>query len=216
MHKLRKLDRALAEGQWFEYAKSTKVFADIAIGVGLAVTAGASIYGTMTQGSIANSQLDLSRNQAGKQDQAFRQLQDLITNPGAFFDSPVYKAAADQGARAVAKTNAAQFGPNSGNEATALQTFGQGFGQQQLLGQEQLLAGMSGTGFNPTTAAGTASGAGQLAAGNMASLGGLMSFFGNSGGGGGAGFTPMNAPSMGGTTAGWGIGADAVNPNILG
>lgn len=217
MHKLRKLERAIAEGRWYEHAKATRVFADIAVGVGLAVTAGASIYGAVTQGGIANSQLDLARNQAGKQDQSFQQLQQLITNPGAFFDSPVYKAAADQGARAVAKTNAAQFGPNSGNEATALQTFGQGFAQQQLLSQEQLLAGMSGTGFNPTAAAQTASGAGQLAAGNLSSLGGLMSFFGNSGagGGGGAGFTPMNAPSMGGTTAGWGIGADAVAP-VLG
>lgn len=210
MQKLRKLERAIAEGCWFEHAKATRVFADIAVVAGLAISAGASIYGTMTQGSIANSQLDLARNQAGKQDQAFQQLQQLISNPNSFFDSPVYKTAADQGAQAVAKTNAAAFGPNSMNEATALQSFGQQFGQQQLLGQEQLLAGMSGTGFNPTVAAGTASGAGQLAAGNMASLGGLMSFFGNSGAGagGGAGFTPMNAPSMGGSTSGWGAGAD--------
>jgi hypothetical protein len=186
-------------------------FAGIAVGVGLAVSAGASIYGTTTQAGIANSQLSLAQDQQGKQDQAFQQLQQLISNPASFFSSPVYTAAAGQGASAVARTNAAAFGPNSGNEATALQTFGQSFGQQQLLSQEQLLAGMSGTGFNPTAAAGTASGAAQQGAGNIASLGGLLSFFGNSGAGAApAGFTPLNASSMAGTTAGWSAGADAV------
>lgn len=160
----------------------------IAVGVGLTVSAGAAAYGAYTQGQIAGDANSLAQNQAGKQNQAFQQLQQLINNPNSFFDSPVYKTAADQGAHAVAKTNAAAFGPNSMNEATALQSFGQQFGQQQLLSQEQLLAGMSGTGFNPAGALGTASGAAQQQAGNLASIGGLLSFFGNSGGGaGGAG-----------------------------
>jgi hypothetical protein len=167
-------------------------FAGIAVGVGLAVTAGAAIYGSTVQAGIAGDAKSIAANQAGKQNQAFQQLQQLISNPGSFFDSPVYKAAADQGSKAVARTNAAQFGPNSGNEATALQTFGQGFGQQQLLGQEQLLAGMSGTGFNPASASNVASGAAQSAAGNMASLGGLMSFFGS-----GSGTTAAEAASFG-------------------
>ena len=182
MLRLRKLDKALVEGLWFEHQKSTRVFADIAIGIGLAVTAGAAIYSTSVQGGIANQELGLAQTQAGKQNQAYSQLQQLISNPSSFFDSPVYTAAANQGGAQVARQNAAQFGGNSGNEATALQAYGQSFGQQQLLSQEQLLAGMSGTGFNPAGAAGTASGAASAGAGSLASLGGLLAFFGSSGG----------------------------------
>ena len=195
MRRIKKFEQALIEGQWFEYVKGAKVFADIAIGVGLVAAAGAAAYGTYTQGQIAGDANSLAANQAGKQNQAFQQLQQLIQDPGSFFNSPVYKASADQGAQAVAKTNAAAFGPNSMNEATALQSFGQQFGQQQLLGQEQLLAGMSGTGFNPAGALGTASGAAQSAAGNLASIGGLMSFFGNSGSGS---FIPSADSTVGG------------------
>lgn len=212
MQRLRRFERALIEGEWFDHSKSTKVFADIAIGVGMVVAAGASIYATSTQAGIAGQQLSLEATQAQKQNQSFQQLQQLISNPASFFSSPVYQAAAGQGSQAVARENAAAFGPNSGNEATALQTFGQSFGQQQLLNQEQLLAGMSGTGFNPAGAGQTASGAASSAAGGMASLGGLLSFFGNSGAGagGGAGFTPLNDPSLAGSTSGWGAGADAI------
>jgi hypothetical protein len=155
------------------------VWADIAIGVGMALTAGAAAYSTSTQAGIAGKQLSLADQQMAKQNQAFQQLQDLISNPASFFSSPVYKSAADQGSQAVARQNAAQFGPNSGNEASALQAFGQSFGQQQLLSQEQLLAGMSGTGFNPSGALTGASGAASSAAGSLASLGGLMAFFGS-------------------------------------
>lgn len=179
------------------------VWADIIIGAGLVLTAGAAAYSTHTQAGIANSQLGLAQDQQWKQDQSFQQLQQLISDPASFFNSPVYQASAKQGTQAVARSNAAAFGPNSGNEATALQQFGQTFGQQQLLSQEQLLAGMSGTGFNPTAAAGTASGAASSAAGSLSSLGGLLAFFGSSQSGGGGGFVPMNDPSLAGSTAGW-------------
>jgi hypothetical protein len=156
-------------------------FAAIAVGVGLAATAAASAYSTSTQAGIANSQLSLEQDQQYKQDLSFNQLQQLMSNPGSFFSNPVYTAAANQGSQAVARQNAAQFGPNSGNEAQALQAYGQTFGQQQLLSQEQLLAGMSGTGFNPTAAGSTASSAASAAAGGLQSLGGLLAFFGSSG-----------------------------------
>jgi hypothetical protein len=159
-------------------------FAVIAIGTGLALTAGAAVYATSTQAGIAGQELGLANTQAGKQNQSFNQLQQLLNDPSSFFDSPVYKSAADQGGAQVARQNAAQFGANSGNEAQALQAYGQTFGQQQLLSQEQLLAGMSGTGFNPAGAAGTASNAAGSAAGSLSSLGGLLAFFGSSGGAG--------------------------------
>jgi hypothetical protein len=157
-------------------------FAAIAVGVGLTVTAGAAIYATNEQGKIAGQELGLADTQASKQNQAWQQLQQLISNPSSFFSSPVYTAAANQGGAQVARQNAAQFGGSSGNEAQALQAYGQTFGQQQLLSQEQLLAGMSGTGFNPAGAAGTASGAVSAAASSLGSLGGLLAFFGSSGG----------------------------------
>jgi hypothetical protein len=172
-------------------------FAAIAIGVGLTVTAGAAIYSTSTQSGIANQQLALADTQAGKQNTAFNQLQTLISNPSSFFDSPVYTAAANQGGAQVARQEGAAFGANSGNEAQALQAYGQSFGQQQLLSQEQLLAGMSGTGFNPSGALGGASSATASAAGSLASLGGLLGFMGTSGAAAGGGDTLATAFSEG-------------------
>lgn len=187
MRKLKRLDRALIAGEWFEATKGTRVFADIAIGVGLVVSAGAAIYQTSTQAGIANRQLGIAQDQQMKQDQSFQQLQQLLADPGSFFNSPVYKAAADQGGAQVARQNAAAFGPNSGNEAQALQAYGQSFGQQQLLSQEQLLAGMSGTGFNPSTAVSGAVQPSMNAAAGLSDLAGLFSFFGTGKGAGGAG-----------------------------
>jgi hypothetical protein len=195
MQKLKRLERALVAGEWFQARKATQVWADIVIGAGMLIGAGATIYSANKQGQIANSQLGLEGAQNARQQQAFDQLQQLISNPGAFFDSPVYKAAAAQGSSAVARETGATYGPKSGNEAQALQAYGQSFGQQQLLSQEQLLAGMAGTGFNPAAAGQAASGAVNAGAGALSSLGGLLSFFGSGMGGGGSGVVnPDNLP----------------------
>jgi hypothetical protein len=185
MNRIRKFTQALADGDWYGHAKATNYWGDVAIGVGLAISAVASGYNTASQAGIANRQLSIADDQRWKEDQSYQQLQQLMTDPSSFFASPVYQAAAKQGTQAVARSNAAAFGPNSGNEAGALQLYGQSFGQQQLLGQEQLLAGMSGAGYNPSGALSGASGAASSAAGSMASLGGLMAFFGSSGSGAG-------------------------------
>lgn len=192
MQRLRKFERALIEGEWYNHAKATKTFGDIAIGIGLVVGAGATAYSANKQAGIANRGLSVAEDQQYKEDQAFNQLQDLISNPAAFFSSPVYKSAADQGSKAVARSSAASFGPNSGNEKTALQSFGQSFGQQQFFQQEELLAGMSGSGFNPSGALGGASSATGAAAGSLNSLAGLLSFFGSSGMGSGGGSTAVS------------------------
>jgi hypothetical protein len=178
-------------------------FGGIAVGIGLVVGAGASIYGTATQGKIANQGLSLAEDQRYKQDEAFNQLQELMNNPASFFNSPVYQAAFNQGSQAVARQGAAAFGPNSGNMATELQAYGQSFGQQQLLSQEQLLANMSGTGANPAAGLNTASGAASSATAGLGGLAGLLAFFGTSGMGGGGGGVPANSASMYGTTSGW-------------
>lgn len=191
-------------------------FVAIAIGGSALIGAGVGLYEGSKQGQVANTQLGLEQDQTAKQDSAFMQLQTLLSNPNSFFqNNGVYSAAFDQGTAAVARGSAASGGNNTnakapqGQEAVALQTFGQSFGSQQLLGQEELLAGMSGTGFNPAAAGSSASSAYGAQGSSLNSLAGLLSFFGSSGGGGllGGGnstpFTPLNDSSLGGTTAGW-------------
>ena len=160
-----------------------------AIGIGAVGLVGDVLQGQAAgkQGQITNSEIGIMNAQNTRQQTSFDQLQQLMANPASFFSSPVYQAAFGQGTQAVARSNAAGGFNNSGNMATALQQYGQSFGQQQLLGQEQLLAGMSGTGFNPAAAGGaaTTSNTNQtgLLAGLFASFGGQMNQFGGGGGG---------------------------------
>ena len=184
------------------------------IGTGLGLTAAAGIFGTISQNKISNAQLSLAQDQQGKQDWSFQQLQQLITNPQSFFQSPVYTSAALQGTSAVERGEAAGGYAGSGNMAAALQSYGQSFGQQQLFNQEQLLAGMSGTSANPSTALSGASAATQAGVGNLSSLAGLAAFFGTSGVlGGGAQYDPS-------VTAAWTdqalnqVGQPTYNPSL--
>src|SRR5271166_44250 len=135
MRKLRQREEALIKGEWFDHAKGTHTFGGIAIGIGLVAGAGAAIYGTSTQAGIANQQLNLANNQAAKQNQAFSQLEQLINDPSSFFKSSVFTSALGVGEQATAHQGAAASGPNSTNEAAALQQYGQGFAAQQLLSQ---------------------------------------------------------------------------------
>jgi hypothetical protein len=161
-------------------------FGAIAIGIGMVVTAGAGIYEANKQAGVANSELDLQAQQNWRQQTSFNQLQALLNDPSSFFSSAPYQAAFGQGTKAVMR-GAAAGGLNNtstaipaGGEATALQSFGQSFGAQQLLSQEQLLASMSGASFNPAGAGSVASGAYGAAGNSLGSLGGLLSFFGSS------------------------------------
>jgi len=201
MRPLRKKERALIEGNWFEHSKGTHTFGDIAIGIGLVAGAGASAYGASKTGKIANAQEAIAFDQMNKQDTAFSMLQDLISDPAKFFSNPVFTASLDQGSKSVARMNASQFGPNSGNEKIALQTFGQTFAGQQLFQQEELLAGMSGTGFNPGAAMGGALDATKSQVQNLNSLAGMIGFFGGAGGGSPGTAAPQsvgtpNAPAL--------------------
>lgn len=192
------------------------VWADIAVAAAGVISAGLGAYSASQSNKTAGRALDLAADQQGKQDLSFQQLQDLMSNPQTFFDSPVYQAAFGQGSKAVARGQAAGGFLGSGNMAAGLQEYGQSFGQQQLLGQEQLLAGMSGTGFNPTGALNTGLNAQKQTFDQLGSvLAGLGYTSGAIGrGGGGAGFTPANDSSLGGTTADWGGGASAIQPAL--
>lgn len=169
-------------------------------GAGIAVGA----YESSQQAGISSEALGLASNQNARQAYSFNQLQTLMNNPGSFFDSPVYQAAFNQGSQAVAKQSAAGGFTGSTNAAEALQTFGQSFGEQQLLSQEQLLASLSGANFNPASALNSASNAnstsfnqlgtllaalGQMSATNNGNPGGT-SWAASGGGGTGTGSAP--------------------------
>lgn len=143
-----------------------------------AVGIAAGAYEYAGQHSAEEQALSLANTQNGRQTASFNQLQQLMANPGSFFSSPVYQAAFGQGTQAVERQQASGGFLNSGNEATALQAYGQSFGQQQLLGQEQLLASMSGASFNPASAVGTGSAAGSA---SFNQLGTLLAALGQSG-----------------------------------
>ncbi len=158
-----------------------------------AVGVGVGAYDASKQQGIENKALGIGETQLQMQEQSFGQLQQLIQNPGSFFSSPVYQAAFGQGTQATMRASESTGYTGSGNELTALQGYGQSFGESQLLSQEQLLAGMSGTGFNPASATQVASGANNTSFNQLgtllAALGQSGSMF-NGGGGGGGSVTP--------------------------
>lgn len=175
----------------------------IVAGVGIAVSAGVGIYEANQQAGIANSQIGLANDVNGRQAYSFNQLQQLIQSPDTFFNSPVYQAAFGQGTQAVARSEAAGGFLNSGKAATELQQFGQSFGQQQLLQQEQLLAGLSGatSSTSPGQALAGASASNSAAAGQFGGVLASLGFAsGNYGAGGfSGGYGSAGDPAWGGT-----------------
>lgn len=183
------------------------VWADIAIAAASVIGTAAGLYESGQQGKYANHALSIADDQRNKQDTSFNQLQDLLKDPSSFFSSPVYLSAFDQGTKAVGRGNAAAGYLGSGNMSTALQQYGQSFGQSQLFQQEELLAGMSGTGFNPSGAVGVASGAGQNA---FNDLGQVLASLGYATGKGGTGWGGSGAGGGGGTPNVIEGGSDAI------
>jgi len=132
---------------------------------GLAVTAGSTAYELSSQAGAqsqanktAGSQLQMEQIQFGEQQQYAKQLQDLINNPSSVTSLPGYKFNFDQGAQAVARQMAASGFLGSGNEATALTQYGQGYAMNTFNQQAQLLAGLAG--FNAPAYGSNAVGAG--------------------------------------------------------
>lgn len=124
-----------------------------------------------------------------KQDFYDSQLKALMADPSSFFSSPIFTAALKVGQGAVQAQMAASGFNRSSNIMTALQEHAQGFAAQQLLSQEQLLAGLSGAGQNLPAAEGVSVGAQGQNAMELAALakgaGGLTgSLYGAFGGGG--------------------------------
>lgn len=87
-------------------------------------------------------------------------------------------------------------------------------GQAAASNQSTGASSFAGSIGNSAQNVGSALGGGAVGAGNSLSSGlsngAIWSAYGGGGGWGGGGFTPSNDASMGGSTAGWGAGADAI------
>ena len=108
------------------------------------VSAAVSAYGAYEGVQSAKDSAARVDTVEGKQNYYNQQLMTLMKQPEEFFNSPVYTAARDQGLKATERQMAAGGFNGSGNMLQELMKYGQSFGQQQLLSQEQLLAPLTG------------------------------------------------------------------------
>lgn len=173
-------------------------FVAIAIGGSALIGAGVALYEGGKQGQVANSELAIESDQENRQDTMFGSLMNLINNPGSFFGTSgsskgtvdttsLGGAALNQGGQQVARQMAAGGFLGSGNEATALQAYGQTMGFNEYTTQEQILESGSGLNVNPASAGSAASSALSAQGNSLNSLAGILSFLGTSKGGAGAG-----------------------------
>jgi len=178
----------------------------LAIGATAAVSAGVGGYEASTAAGEAGHAESQSAGIFGEQQGYAQQLAALIANPSSVTSLPNYQFQFGQGQQAVQRGEAASGFGGSGNEATALTQFGQGFAQSAYGQQESLLASLSGL-----TAPSSVSSLTQAATGAQAqsssTLSGLVNSLGylsvlGSGAGGGLG--------LGG---GWG-GGTVVPPSV--
>ena len=127
-------------------------------------------------------------------------LQQLVSNPSSVTSTPQYQFQMQQGTQAINQGEAAEGQLNSGNRATALETYGQGLASSSYQQQFQDLAQLSGVGAGSMGAASSVysdqanqqnAGLGAIASqvGNLAS-GGLSDFFGGNGSVMGSDFFP--------------------------
>jgi hypothetical protein len=150
------------------------------------VSAAVGAYGAYESNQTGKKALGLAEDTQGKQDYYNQQLMQLMANPDTFLSSDIFKSTLAVGTQGVNRSMAAQGFLGSGNQATALEQYGQSLASQQLLGQEQLLGSLSGAGSasSPSQALGTAtSGFGQ----SFNQLGSLLASLGYSAGGMGGG-----------------------------
>jgi hypothetical protein len=82
-------------------------------------------------------------------------LRSLMSNPGEFSSSPVYKFAYDQGLNALQRKGSVR----SGNKLAELMKYGQGMASQLYFPQANLLSNLAMSGSNPGVASAAVSGA---------------------------------------------------------
>jgi hypothetical protein len=117
-----------------------------------AVGVGAGIYGEVQSGKQTSFADSIAGTDFNEQQGMYNMLTQLLENPSSFAQNPAYQFASQQGGKQVATNMSASGYAGSGNEAIALQQFGQNEAYSGLLSQEQLLASMSGLGASSSSA----------------------------------------------------------------
>lgn len=149
----------------------------------LANSAGAMPWGPVTGGINAVSGL-LGLNQSRKllqqgqnadpfgpyRAQYAQQLQNLTNNPSSVTGTPGYQFGMDQGTQAVRRSMAAGGFGGSGNEAIALNKYGQDYASQQYMQQLQMLSQLGGANINPQVGASITGQGNDLLGRSLASL----------------------------------------------
>ncbi len=169
---------------------------------------GMEAYSMSQQGGISGQLQGQAGTVFGEQQYYAQQLQRLIADPSSVTKLPGYQFNLDQGTQAVARHMAGSGFLGSGNEAIALTKYGQDYATNVYQTQAQLLGQFAGltSPVNPTQSLMGASGAAGAQNNSMQQLLASLTFAGRSGmfgSGGGSPFTPMNDPSLGGSTSGW-------------
>ena len=161
---------------------------------GTAVSAGVGGYEASVQSGIAgqqakaaNTQLGMEQTQFGEQQGFEQQLANLVANPGSVTNTPGYSFNFAQGANATAAQMTAGGFLNSGNEAAALTSYGQGMAMNTYNQQVQMLtqlAGFNATGFgsNSSNSAGVASSGANATFQNTGQLLASLGFMNGTGG----------------------------------
>ena len=201
MRRLKKFEAALREGDWYGL-KSTRVFADIAIGIGALATAGVGAYEAYNSNQIAGEGIGLAQYTMGQQAYYNNQLQNLMNNPAGYLQNPLFTSSLGVGTQAVNRSQAAQGYLGSGNQQTALLQYGDSFANSQVMQQEQLLAGLSGLQASTSSgqAVSAASGAQSSSFNQLGSLLASLGYSAGTAGGGGGGYGLGNG--TGGTLLG--------------
>jgi hypothetical protein len=171
---------------------------------------GSGIYGMSLGNNLQNmsSAAIAASNPFGPyRSQYAGQLASVEANPSQIFSDPGYQAAFGQGSQAVARQMASSGYAGSGNEAIALQQFGQSFANNYLSQKEQQLAYLAGAGITPNPGPGLSgyNAGANLSGQGLGSLGyGAGMAAAAAGGGSGSGYTPNpmgNFNSAGGEAA---------------
>lgn len=148
------------------------------------------------------------------------QLHDLMNNPASIQNDPEYKFRMDQGMEAVTRSGAAKGLLDSGNIASSLLEYGQGFSTTFLRDQEKFLAQLAGSGISPNAAAGV-----QAAQNDFNNYGDVLASLGfaatnwgrnaNSGSYGGTGYGSGSTGFGGGGYGGVGVNSGANGGSLV-
>lgn len=139
---------------------------------GTVVTAGVGAYEANQANDLAQQGLALAEGTAGKQNYYNSLLQQLISNPSSVSTLPGYQFQLAQGGQTVANQMAASGFSGSGNEAEALEQYGQGLAGSFYSTQANLLASLAGVqnASSPAQNLQAATGAQASASGQISSL----------------------------------------------